>query len=206
MYWLLFLLFEPLVLFPQEAAAFDFYSAGATGGVSNVFTDKDFSIGKAFNAEFKAYGDWFYLGGSLGFSGYSFEDPLSSESYDYLPILFQAGFSNYLSKDGETIEGKRYHAGVGIGYAKGILSRQYQIGSGNPILNTKYYDDSFMLEFAAGLDLNLFDQLFIGPDLKYRITSFNFHDQAFSGGLFNSNYSGSGFTVSLNVSYFWGLF
>lgn len=193
------------LLFFSASQAFDYYSLTATTAAAKVFDNKTFNLGFTGYADFKAYSEFFYTGIKIGLTENNYSDPLSRENLEQAPILLTIGTAHTLTDGGETIEGKRYHLGLGLGFTQGTLNRTTQSPLNNPS-TTKYQDLRFCFALSGGMDFNILDLFFIGPSLEYRTGTFTFKDEAFSGNMFMREYSGSSLNIGLNITYFWGMF
>jgi len=189
-------------LFAAGSEGFEYYSLSASGGVNKVLDAKEFNLGHSLSFNFKSYTDYFYIGGSLGIIGNTYEDPASVESFSQYPLLFAAGTSHPF--DGDNLDLRRYYLGAGIGLVSGELSRDFESPGGRILKHYSCFNYGFLIE--GGFLFNFLTEcLFIGPRAEFRFNSFTFKDEAFSGDRFMRDYKGSGFMIGVDVSYFIGL-
>jgi len=157
-----------------------------------------YSLGWDGSVNFRAYGNYFFLGGSLGLSGYELSEPTKEEIYSKMPMSVCFGYSRPF---GEDLESKRFGVGVSLGLNSASLRVSDSISNGR-----EYSDSKFYFGFFGTMNFHLLSGVYVGPVILYQSSSNLFRDRYGTGGNFMREFNSSSLTFGIDISYYWGLF
>jgi len=203
---LLCFLFFSLALVSAPVPAAEYYSVAGEVLFSKPSDKLDFDFGRKFAVQFNAHTEWFYYGGSIGFSVHEYDFPNSHQALSQHPIIFRLGTAHAFQSGGEDYERLSYFLGLSIGVNQGLLLHESQADPSAAIIRRTYKDLAYEFGLEGGVLFGLTDNLFLGPKVGFESTRFTFKDKSFSQGTFARDYSGGGFSLGVTAYLLMGNF